>query len=124
MLIYAFIPLNDSNDARQMNKFIIVDGGYLLHKVIWPQNNSYFEIANNYSSYLKKHYGTNVAVIFDGYPSDPAQRGTKSSERLRRSKMNTCTDIMVKGNLRNQVEQSKFLRNENNKNQLIALLKK
>ena len=90
-------------------------------KLFGFKKNSYYETVKIYFSFLKKHFGINVAVIFDRYPSDPAQRDTKSSERMQHLKI---TDIMVKGNLINQVEQINCLRNEINKNQLIAFLKR
>ena len=47
----------------------IRDGGYLLHKFIWPVNSTYRQILTCYVEYVIRHYGKNVIVIFDGYGS-------------------------------------------------------
>ena len=59
----------------------VVDGGFLLHKVIRNKTDSFHEICKKYVKFVRDHYGANVVVIFDGYPLDPEVRGTKSAER-------------------------------------------
>ena len=35
---------------------VVVDGGYLLRRVIWPQHVSYSDIYSAYVTYVQKHY--------------------------------------------------------------------
>ncbi|GBN22669.1 hypothetical protein AVEN_148538-1 [Araneus ventricosus] len=85
-LFSAFTPTKI--DAVQgKNNFVVVDGGHLLHKVVWQRNMNFGDIAKSYLTYLQTHYGSNVAVVFDGYPSDMNGKSTKSAERIRRENL-------------------------------------
>ncbi|GBM90086.1 hypothetical protein AVEN_136002-1 [Araneus ventricosus] len=85
-LFSAFTPTKI--DAVQgKNNFVVVDGGHLLHKVVWQRNMNFGDIAKRYLTYLQTHYGSNVAVVFDGYPSDVNGKSTKSAERIRRANL-------------------------------------
>jgi len=53
----------------------------LLHRVVWPRPASFGEICNSYVTYIKRHYGDKVSIVFDGY----AFPGTKDIEHMRRS---------------------------------------
>lgn len=46
----------------------VVDGGFLLHKVIWQKNNTVEEIINKYVRYVRNNYKAQSHTIFDGYP--------------------------------------------------------
>ncbi|GBO33543.1 hypothetical protein AVEN_136880-1 [Araneus ventricosus] len=67
--------------------FVVVNGGHLLHKVVWQRNMNFGDIAKSYLIYLQTHYGSNVAVVFDGYPSYVTGKSTKSAERIRRANL-------------------------------------
>lgn len=112
--------LVDSNVTAVKKHFAVVDGGYLLHKVIWPRNASFATIAKSYSTFLKRHYGSSVVVVFDGYP---VHSGTKRSERMRRMKMHRSPEVIFDVNMINQVAQENFLANDQNKSLLIEVLK-
>ncbi|GBN63335.1 hypothetical protein AVEN_47466-1 [Araneus ventricosus] len=85
-LFSAFTPTKI--DAVQgKNNFVVVDGGHLLHKVVWQRNMNFGDIAKSYLTYLQTHYGSNVAVVFDAYPSDVNGKSTKISERTRRANL-------------------------------------
>ena len=96
----------------------VLDGGSLLHKVCWPKTGKYSDIIGCYLGYVRKHYGCNVVVVFDGYGSGPS---LKDHEHERRS---------VKAGPSVQVSESKpicssqhaFLANTENKLQFISLL--
>lgn len=46
---------------------IVVDGGFLLHKVVWKNELTIQEICNRYIKYVKKHYcGKCSSIVFDG----------------------------------------------------------
>ena len=47
--------------------FFVIDGGYLLRKVVWPSNVTYKDICLEYVSYVIRHFGSNAVVVFDGY---------------------------------------------------------
>ena len=64
----------------------VVDGGYLLHTVVWPQDGTYKDVCHSYIQYVTSHFGTSATVIFDGYGDHTS---TKRAEQSRRTKKNT-----------------------------------
>ena len=58
----------------------IIDGGALLHKVQWPSNLLYRELATHYVTSVRRRYGK-CCVFFDGYKEST----TKDHEHTRRS---------------------------------------
>ncbi|GBM99351.1 hypothetical protein AVEN_124419-1 [Araneus ventricosus] len=112
-------------DAVQgKNNFVVVDGGHLLHKVVWHRNMNFGDIAKSYLTYLQTHYGSNVAVVFDGYPSDVNGKSTKSAERIRRANLHSSHEIIFNEVTCPEISQEQFLANERNKVHFIDLLKK
>ena len=72
---------------------VVVDGGYLLRRVIWPQHGSYSDVYSTYVTYVQKHHGTNnVVIVFDGYSDAPS---TKSMEQNRRALKSQSTEILL-----------------------------
>src|ERR1700761_1131584 len=122
-LLYRAFQTVEMQASSLKSKMFVLDGGLLLYKVLWDRNDSYGSICQKYVSYVKRHYGSSVIVVFDGYPTDVHQRGTKSSERLRRAKTNTSTDIIFNDTTVPVVAQEKFLGNDRNKTRLIQMLK-
>ncbi|GBO38850.1 hypothetical protein AVEN_139047-1 [Araneus ventricosus] len=103
-------------DAIQSkNNFVVVDGGHLLHKVVWQRNMNFGDIAKSYLTYLQTHYGSNVAVVFDGYPSDVNGKSTKSAERIRRANLHSSHEIIFNEATCPEISQEQFLANERNK---------
>lgn len=50
------------------NYICVVDGGYLLHRVLWPTNQTFGYICDTYYvSYVKQHFGEKSIIVFDGY---------------------------------------------------------
>ena len=68
----------------------IVNGGYLLHVVIWPPNPTYGQICDSYVSYVVRHFGIETIVVFDEYDS---AMSTKVSEQKRRATKSSSRDI-------------------------------
>ena len=96
----------------------VLDGGALLHKVVWRPNSSYGEVIQQYQSYVRK-YGT-CTTVFDGYGHGPS---TKDHEHQRRSKTSKqCPDVTVNENVAAYDRTSIFLSNESNKSQFVELL--
>ena len=69
-------------DITTMKCRYVIDGGFLLHRVVWPSNQVVGNLIDLYYEYIQKHYGPNesLSVVFDGYDED----GLKAAERRRR----------------------------------------
>ncbi|KYM98809.1 hypothetical protein ALC62_10473 [Cyphomyrmex costatus] len=109
------------NDLPDGDKKFIIDGGFLLHRVVWNINTTYKTICMTYVNYVKKYYGNNCIVVFDGY--DNTSNNTKASEQYRRSSKKSCPDIVFEEHMVATIAQESFLRNNSNKSRLITLLK-
>lgn len=121
--LYSAFARLDKNIIPGINAFTVVDGGYLLHKVIWHRNDTVRDIVAGYVSYVLNHFGKNTAVVFDGYPENAALRSTKSAERLRRCASLSCSDILFDESTLIKVPQAKLLSNESNKRRLITIMR-
>jgi hypothetical protein len=98
----------------------VIDGGHLLHAVVWKTPCTYAEVIESYVQYVQKHYSNRlVIVIFDGYG---AQLSTKSVEQSRRSSKATSATIAVSPQINTSTTQAEFLGNGANKTSLIKLL--
>ncbi|GBO44881.1 hypothetical protein AVEN_146851-1 [Araneus ventricosus] len=82
-LYTSFSPI--SEDVKpEGSQYVVVDGGHLLHEIVWRQQATFGAIADRYVQYLNNKYGQDIAVIFGGYPDDD-KKTTKNCERLRRA---------------------------------------
>ncbi|GBP26029.1 hypothetical protein EVAR_20043_1 [Eumeta japonica] len=106
-----------------LTSHFVIDGGFLLHKVIWDRNSSFKDITTKYVKYVQEHFGLSASIVFDGYSDDPDIAGTKSWERLRRTKKHQSTEVKFDKNTIPTLSQEKFLGNEKNKSNFIILLK-
>ena len=106
-------------------KCTVVDGGYLLHKVVWSSTSvvNFESVCKNYVEYVQSHFGSNAVVVFDGYPDESTRLSTKSWERSRRALLHSSAKILFNKTTKVTIAQDKFLSNDSNKNRLIALLK-
>lgn len=95
----------------------IIDGGHLLHRVVWRRPATYRQICEQYTSYIITHYGQGT-VVFDGYEKG----NTKDEEHLRRSRTTTHVEVKVEDSIHVNLGQSEFLANAKNKMGLISLL--
>lgn len=109
-----------SNEAFENlpQKIYVVDGGYLLHSVVWPDKGTYSSIIEKYVETVIKRYGKDCHVVFDGYPDYPT---TKGLEHIRRSKR-TSLEIKFNLNMECSVKQNEFLANPKNKSRFIEQL--
>ncbi|GBN72411.1 hypothetical protein AVEN_55093-1 [Araneus ventricosus] len=120
-LFSAFTPTKI--DAVQgKNNFVVVDRGHLLHKVGWQRNMNFGDIPQSCLTYLQTHYGSNVAVVFDGYPSDVNGKSTKSAKRIRRANLQSSHEIIFNEATCPEISQEQFLANERNKNDNIFVV--
>ena len=100
----------------------VLDGGHILHSIVWPRPATYQEVIINYTSHVISRYGGNCVVVFDGYPVYPT---TKGNEQERRAARRTSADINISENTLNTVTtttQAEFLANSANKKLLIKYL--
>ncbi|GBM29481.1 hypothetical protein AVEN_150816-1 [Araneus ventricosus] len=82
-LYTSFSPIKE--DVKpEGSQYVAVDGGHLLHKIMWRQQATLGAIADRYVQYLNNNYDQDIAVIFDGYADDD-KKSTKNCERLRRA---------------------------------------
>lgn len=98
----------------------VLDGGWLLHKFVWPHSTTYEKIFNGYFRFVTKNYGKNVTVVFDGYNSQLI--GTKSYERYRRNNTSTAADVSISKDHLVTLKQAQFLSNVANKFKFVQLL--
>lgn len=98
----------------------VIDGGHLIHRVVWPKQGSFADVSATYVNFIKKHYGKEVTVIFDGYSTN--EISTKSNLRQRRQMKQISPEIIFNDNTSLTVPQVKFLSNLKNKQRLIMHL--
>lgn len=116
VLYNLFDPLE--NFEFPDNTFAVIDGGHLLHSVIWKPTFTFKQIFQKYCNHLQKY--AFCAVVFDGYP---AENSTKSFERFRRSKKHFSADQEFLSDEKEAgVSQEDFLSNSHNKVLLIHRL--
>ena len=96
----------------------VIDGGCLLHRVVWLTTGTYIDIVQQYMNYVRKHYGYRCSVVFDGYCGGPS---VKDAEHQRRAKKE-CPDIDVEQHNPVYGNQAAFLMNANNKQAFVNLL--
>ena len=102
----------------------VVDGGMLLHNMPWFLQCTYNDLINHCLDYVIKcyGYGNEICVVFDGYEDD---KSTKTQEHANHSMGCVAADIKIKDrNMKITQNKVQFLRNVNNKIQLISILQK
>ncbi|XP_026804078.1 uncharacterized protein LOC113560765 [Rhopalosiphum maidis] len=120
ILYDVFLTTTNTYNVLDKNVIVVIDGGFLLHRVVWPSTSTYGNIIENYISYVKRHYGSNCIVVFDGYAN--TELNIKNSERQRRKNMYTSTNIIFEESMDVLTTQEKFLSNTENKIRLITML--
>lgn len=59
-----------------------VDGGLLLHRVVWQPAATYADIYSQYEKYLSSHYGRGTHIIFDGYSNRLSTKDQEQNHHL------------------------------------------
>jgi len=98
----------------------VIDGGFLLHRVLWHVNETILNVWEKYVLYVKKHFHGDVVIVFDGYKT--SYENTKSFERLRRQTKYIGREINFELNTKIIFSQDKFLSNPSNKSKLINMV--
>lgn len=94
----------------------MIDGGFLLQKVVWDINSYFNNILNKYVRNVQEHYRLSASVLFDGYSETPDIAGTKSWEHQ-------LIEVELDKSTVQTLSQEKFLGNETNKANFTCLLK-
>lgn len=98
---------------------VIIDGGYLLHVMVWPRPATFGVVMESYRQYVLKHYSASATVLFDGYDETAS---TKGAEQKRRASRKYSNNIAFDSNTFVSISQADFLSNSHNKTRLITLL--
>lgn len=120
MLTKVFEEFGDN--LPDVHHQFVIDGGFLLHRVVWSINTTYRNICTMYINYVKQQYGNNCIIVFDGY--DNTICSTKKMEQVRRDAKHSCPEILFEEHMVATIAQDTFLRNNGNKARLISLLQK
>lgn len=112
-LFTCFKPIPTELDKS--NVTYVIDGGFLLHRVIWHQNDTFNSIFNKYIEYLKNHFGSNIIVVFDGY--------TDNSRNIKAEVYSVPFEVIFNKTMKVPMSQEKFLSNRSNKNRFISTLR-
>ncbi|GBL90706.1 hypothetical protein AVEN_219367-1 [Araneus ventricosus] len=46
------------------NLYFVLDGGCLIHRVVWPKQETFGDVYTTYMSYIKRHYGHDGGMQF------------------------------------------------------------
>lgn len=103
-------------DIDETDTVFVLDGGFLIHYINWPNDLTYGEIVNNYCEYVVSNYGQHTIIIFDGYPEYST---TKNEEQIRRAAKKTSCDINFDKNTKCMTPKENFLGNRRNKKKLL-----
>jgi len=118
-ILYDFIQSSKLVNFTLGDALYVIDGGFLLHRVMWQLNLTFSQIFQLYLTYITNNFGTNAVIVFDGY--DKSSTSTKNMERSRRVKI-TSADILFDEDMVLTVAQTSFLSNIRNKSRLIQML--
>lgn len=99
----------------------VVDGGFLLHKVLWKEKTKFIDIIADYKSFIFSHYSSTTTIVFDGY--DEEFQNVKSYERFRRVTKKTAPEITFEVDMKLTQKKDVFLSNIKNKSRFITKLK-
>ncbi|GBM29103.1 hypothetical protein AVEN_40119-1 [Araneus ventricosus] len=95
------------------NLYFVLYGGYLIHRVVWPKQETFGDVNTTYMSYIKRHYGDEVTVVFDGCTESSVN--TNFVERQRRRMKRTSREIIFNESTVLLDPQRQFLSNLANK---------
>ncbi|GBL93098.1 hypothetical protein AVEN_216452-1 [Araneus ventricosus] len=91
-ITFAFKPCTWDFNAE--SGVYIIDGGYLLHRVIRKKGSTFSSICDNYVTYVCTKYKSTALVIFYGYPENETVGGTKCAEWTRRTQKQMSSEVM------------------------------
>jgi hypothetical protein len=104
------------NDGKQT--LHVLDGGHLLHRIPWMNNENFEQIFDRYVSFVNDNYNHST-IVFDGYSDAPS---TKDFVHLRRSKGICATEVFFDETTPFKTKKDVFLTNAKNKTRFIDFL--
>ncbi|CAG4943948.1 unnamed protein product [Parnassius apollo] len=109
-------------DIDNINSTFIIDGGFLLHRVVWDHEETFHNILDKYVQYVRRHFGHRVTVLFDGYTD--CKKNIKAAEQRRRATTtSSSSDVIFDEIMTVPTSKQKFLANTHNKSRFILMLK-
>ena len=78
------MSLIDCQNTLPDDAIFVIDGGYLLHDVVWPKRSTYQVVYVVYKSYIIKHYNEGATIEFNGYAGPTS---TKSAEQTNEQRL-------------------------------------
>ena len=97
--------------------YFVIDGGALLHRVVWPRGVTYNAICLLYIQYVRRRY-PRATIVFDGYDNGPT---TKDCTHQRRG--HGCGPaVLFDPDMFVTLKQDEFLSNQVNNQKFINLL--
>ncbi|CAH2009827.1 unnamed protein product [Acanthoscelides obtectus] len=115
--LYKMFTTTLSSRAFFDDSQFVVDGGWLLHSLVWPHSKTYRAIFDMYKNFLVQRFGRSVIIVFDGYEDEHI--GVKSYERDRRQERNCGVDVEIEPDNLVPLNQRTFLSNVKNKAQFV-----
>ncbi|CAG9782212.1 unnamed protein product [Diatraea saccharalis] len=104
-------------DLDENNVTYVVDGGFLLHRVVWSKDDTFSIILDKYIKYLQTHYGSKIVVVFDGY-SDYSKNIKAMEQQRRTAALSKSYEVCFDETMIVPISQAKFLSNKSNKKKL------
>ncbi|GBM37835.1 hypothetical protein AVEN_50185-1 [Araneus ventricosus] len=83
--IFDTVPERPSGNTD--NVYFVLDGGCLIHRVVWPKQETFGDVYTTYMSYIKRHYGDQVTVVFDGYTESNVNTNVIERQRRRMNRI-------------------------------------
>ena len=108
-------------EIDKTNASYIIDGGYLLHRVVWDREETFNVIFDKYVQYVHRHFGHRVSIVFDGY-TDYKKNIKAAEQRRRTTKTSSSSDVVFDQFMTVPTNQQQFLANNNNKSGFILML--
>lgn len=118
-LATIFDTLKPEGGTIPPNPVFIIDGGHLLHRVVWLYPATFGEVCEQYVTYVLRKYGK-CHIVFDGYEFSLSTKVVEQSRRIRKF---SSVDVDVGEHIQVSLPQQDFLLNSINKTRLIKLLK-
>ena len=94
-----------------------LDGGALIHRILWVRGSTYKDVCTLYTNYVRRKYG-NAIIVFDGYEG----LSTKDMTHQRRTKGRTGPNVTFTEDMTVSIRKDQFLANRSNKQRFINML--
>ena len=114
--LHSLILLMESEVPREHVK--VVDGGALLHQVMWPSGVIFGELLSHHVRTVRSRYGS-CHIVFDVYDTP----SIKDHEHTRRNSNHNSKEILFSNVMKVNSKRENFLANNKNKSYFIAKLK-